>query len=222
MQYLRPKENTSLGNGIILTYSTEEIIEDSTTKIKIPYQVSYMEYIDGSLAHCSPIMFTFSPNKITDEIRQKQTKFVDIKHQCIRVGEALNENLRNFLLRYFEINKIMERESIYEFDFIKLRKALSDILKKDEKLKRIETLNNSVNRKYFTTTFYSFIEDRNIYTHGHLHIRINDKAVIINYVNKSDKKPASCVINEEIIQSYLDTYIFLNETLEKMISSLNV
>ncbi len=219
--YKRPKDDTRFRQEMTYEYSEEDFLEDAETKIKVPYRFSYME--------CTPIDFSkdvhefkyeFDRTKLTDELRKNQSKFLDLKHRCIRVAENLNETLRSFLTQYSNINNLNEKETLYKLDFMKLRDRLSEIVKKDEQFRQIELLSSNQNRKYITKTFTEFIEDRNIYTHGHLHIRLNDGLVLISYIDKKYNKHACCIINAEIIQSFFDTYKTLNDTVSKMIQHL--
>jgi hypothetical protein len=88
----------------------------------MPHQVSYIELLDVDTSK-RPLSITFTPdfNKITPELRQKQEHFIEMKHNCIRVAEIINEKLRNFLVRYSDLKKTNERELIYKLDFMKLR-----------------------------------------------------------------------------------------------------
>ncbi|HTB52446.1 MAG TPA: hypothetical protein VK718_06715 [Ferruginibacter sp.] len=217
MNYLRPQENILEKKGTTLTISDEEIIVDSKTGLSIPHQVSYIEHFETDGLPL-PLTIEFTPDlkKITPELRQKQKDFIELKHNCVRVAEALNDNLRAFLIRYSQYKKSNETIEINQMDFMKLRDKLSEIIKKDSIFRSIGELENSTKRKIFTKTFTFFIEDRNIYTHGILHVRLLDNFVIITYLDKKYNFKASCVIDKEIVQSYFNTYVWLSQILEEM------
>jgi hypothetical protein len=147
-------------------------------------------------------------------MRQMQIAFIELKSKCIRVAELLNDTLRNFLIYYYSKNTL-NNEELLKKDFMGLCNVLRDIIKKDKRFWQLEYLKTYEERKNFRTVFTAFIEDRNIYTHGHLHIRIDLKAVI-KYLNKVYNTDEYCFVNKEIIQSYFDTYQILNKVLTLM------
>ena len=182
-----------------------------------PYRFSYMECIPiDPTKEINDINYQVDRTKLTDELKRKQSKFLDLKHRCIRMAENLNENLRSFLSQYSDINNLNEKDMLYKLDFMNLRDRFSKIVKGDQQFRHIDLLNSNPNRKNLTKTFTEFIEDRNIYTHGHLHIRLNDSLILITYVDKKLNKHACCIVDGEIIQSFFDTYKTLNETVSKM------
>lgn len=218
MEYKRPKNDLRFRQELSIEYSEEDFIEDLETKIKVPHRFSYIEYIPTDLTkEINDINYQFDRTKLTDELKFKQSKFLDLKHRCIRMAENLNENLRSFLSQYSDINNLHEKDTLYKLDFMKLRDRFSEIVKKDQQFGHIDLLNSNPNKKNLTKTFTEFIEDRNIYTHGHLHICLNDGLILITYVDKKYNNHACCIVDGEIIQSFYTTYKTLNETVSKMI-----
>ncbi|QHT68986.1 hypothetical protein GXP67_21190 [Rhodocytophaga rosea] len=171
-----------------------------------------MENSGGDLS-TGMVMGRVDKTKLTSEVRERQATFISVKHMCIRVAETLNDILRQVLLEYYDVFQRPNVDQLYTMDFMKLRDTLSDIIQKDHIFHNIEILKEKHSRKEFTRTFAAFIEDRNIYTHGHLHIRVNDDAVIITSIDKQNSKQIYWQVNQEIIQSFFDTYIVLKNVI---------
>lgn len=201
MDYKRPIKIDESGNffTVLVTYNEEIEIDD----IKTVFPFSYInrqstKENSGKFNHYDGVT------------RKRYEKFVRLKSHGITSAERLNDNLRHFVRSYYNIKGI-SADKIYHLDFMGLRKELSDSLKRDEKLRGVFKDNEEKNK--YTKTFAAFIEDRNIYTHGDLHLRLDDGAMIIFYKLKTGEFAGE--INEEIIQSFFDTCKFLNDYINR-------
>lgn len=196
MDYARPIKINETGYLFSLSVTYNEEIDVDGQKIIFPFS-----YISGQKTKEELPRF----NHYDGITRKRYERIIRFKGYCISFAERLNDNLRNFLRRYYEIKGISS-DGIYELDFSKLRDGLSDIIKKDEKLKII--FRNNIEKKSFTRTFKQVIEDRNIYTHGDLHLRLDNGALVIYYKEKNGE--LACEITEEVLQSFYNTCEWLN------------
>lgn len=143
-----------------------------------------------------------------------QTAMQEAVSGCNTLAESLLGSLRNFLIQYY--NNQEKTQQLMLMEFMKLRDELSnEVIKKDVRVEGAEGLKSQVEKKFFTKTFCDFITDRNIYTHGHLHVRWPEKKFIIKYI-ENKRENAYCEINTDIIQSYYDCYKYLKKTLEQL------
>lgn len=201
MDYKRPIRLDETGKVFSLLITYNEEIEFDDIKTVFPFS-----YISKQTTKENSGKFNHY-NSIT---RKRYEKFVRLKSHCIILAERLNDNLRNFIRTYYTLKGISTTK-IYDLDFLKLRDVLSECLQKDKKLRSV--FKDGKEKKKYTTTFTNFIEDRNIYVHGDLHLRLGDGVMII--FHKDKKGELASEVNEEIIQSFLHTCIFLNDHINK-------
>jgi len=95
------------------------------------------------------------------------------------------------------------------------RNLLSETLKRDEKFRQLEDINDAGKLKGFTKTFFDFISDRNKFTHGLLYLRYDDYVPVIQYENEK-KEIEYAEIDETVISDYYSTYEWLNKILNKI------
>jgi len=141
-------------------------------------------------------------------------KFQGLINHCNNNAETLNNQLRDFLLTVKELKQT--QEEIMAIDFMGLRNIFSDFLKKYSEIKKIDELNTTEKIKNVTSTFYRYIQDRNIYIHGVLKLRFPKEKFVIQYVeNKKIKVYAE--LSVEILKSNLD----VSNQLMKIITEVN-
>lgn len=212
MKFKRPKLSVNPLNSTKIAYDAIGIREEPYTGIKYLHEISYIEYIspnpDGS------VPFTIREN-VSDNIINKHIAFSELTHRCTRIAESLNRQLISFLRSYY-LNNPSKVASLLNLDFMRLRDRLSDIIKNDKSLHNLEQLNTKDKRKKFTSVFFGFIEDRNIYTHGHLHVRLDDMAIVITYIDKAAGRYVMCEVDEEVFESYFEIFNYLSVTLNVM------
>lgn len=214
--FLRPKKIIFLPsseNSGILAMSLEDDVEisDVRTGIKTIKKFSQL-YLNPNIEPTIGINFGSGVNG--PEWLNLQTSMQEAINNCKELAERILGSLRAFLCNYY--GKQDRIKELMQMEFMELRNELSDnIIVKDHSVQKIERLKSKVERKFFTRTFFNFITDRNVYTHGHLHVRWPEKEFIIQYIeNKKDY--VYCEINKEFIQSYINCYKYLKLTLEEL------
>ncbi|MEP6846929.1 MAG: hypothetical protein ABI861_13035 [Panacibacter sp.] len=230
MEYKRPKYNNNINKTAEVIHSTTENMIDPDTQILIPYTYSYIEMLDfdanGTLSkklHSTTFYEQVNGTqklrvKIEQEnfaIAQEHLKYIKVQQNCVTVAEETNDMLKSFLANYYLKTKNIAATPFMD-DFAFLRKQLSEILT-NEKSFHLKQLSTGQQRKEFRRLFAEFIEDRNIYTHGKLHVRINDLALIIRYDDRK-KGYVTKIVDSEIMQSFLSVSIYLKERINLMYS----
>ena len=97
--------------------------------------------------------------------------------------------------------KERKKEDLSGLDFMKLRDRLSNILKTEKKIEAMDELSTSGKMKAFTKSFFRYITDRNIYTHGELSLDIAGSQFIIHV--KVEGKEDYYKIDRIILESHL-------------------
>jgi hypothetical protein len=143
---------------------------------------------------------------VTDQSIEAYHFFQNNINYCNNNAEMLNIQLRDLLLLIKTTEEA--KTEIYGLDFMNLRNKFSKYLNEDKSIRELDKLNTNKKRKEATTTFYQYIIDRNIYTHGKLKLLLPDEKFYIDYVLEK-REPARVEINKEMIQSFLDISIEL-------------
>lgn len=159
-----------------------------------------------------------SVGKIPPEIISMIVEYSDLISKGCQVAEALNQKLLKLLIKY---DSNGSKDELIICDFMNLRDRLSDIVKEDSRFHDIERLRTSGSRKTFRKLFAEFIEDRNIYTHGEMLYRINDKVILMRFINKKERNFSICIITKDIVYSFFSLYEYLNSILKDMEKKIN-
>jgi len=123
---------------------------------------------------------------LTNDVAETYLKFQSIIGHCITNGEDINNQLRDLLLAIKELNH--SKEDILKMDFMALRDVFSEFLDKYTDIHDESNFNSKNQRKGMTKLMFSFITDRNIYTHGVLRIQRPEEVFVIDYIeNKKEK-----------------------------------
>lgn len=140
-------------------------------------------------------------------------RFEILINHAANAGEAVNVTLRNLLCRIVDNDDVCRRLS--KLSFARQKGALSDFFHSFTPMKNQENYNTKSKRSRVTKTLSDFIEDRNIYTHGQLLLLKPSNDYIIRYLDMSNGKNVEAVVDEKVVQSYLDVsnelILFLNE-----------
>lgn len=142
-------------------------------------------------------------------------RFQHLVHHCANSAESILNELRDFLMSVTEL--AINKETLMEMSFIDLRRLLSDLLKKSGLFNSVDGFKTKAEICEFTSLFYDFIIDRNIYTHGVLMIRLPDNSYVIKYIH--DHKYMHADITHEILQSYCDAAWLIAEKLKVLTNS---
>jgi len=150
---------------------------------------------------------------ITDEIIADYHNFQSIINHCNNNAEVLNNRLRDFLLTIKE--RKQTKEELMAMDFMGLRGIFSNFLNSYTAITKEENFNTKDKRKAITQTFFNYISDRNIYTHGALKLRRPDETFVIQFIaNKKIKLYAE--LRADILKSNLAVSIWLMKILAEI------
>lgn len=178
--------------------------------VTISYFNNFTVREDGTVA--TDIDFTTTMKSVTaDEIKMFY-QFQQIMQNCITSAETINRKLYGILKNIDNKNNM--KSDISQLDFMKLRDRLSDILNTEKKIDSIYELSSKSNVKKFTKSFFRYITDRNIYTHGELSIdAVNNRFLIFA---KVDGKEEYYVVDRIILQSHLNYYSYISKLLNEV------
>lgn len=141
-------------------------------------------------------------NNLREDDLNKYLRIQNLIQGCNQVGEEVNNQLRDLLLRLKPVLKKELDDIVISSDFMKLRGYFSTLIKKNDPIKKIQQLNISVKRDIITKTLCDFILDRNKYIHGVLIISKPDNKYLLEYIDKNEGKRL-CLINEATLISFI-------------------
>lgn len=188
---------------------------DVTRNITITFFAPFTPREDGTMK--SDIDVKSVMRNITNEEVENFHLFQQIMQNCITSAEAIFRKLRNVLTSIYTVKR--EEVDFVDHDFMRLRDILSDLLKSEKNNERLTALFSNSNKKKFTKSFFNYITDRNIYTHGQLSIDVENKRFLVH--SKVNGKESYYVVDREILQSHLNYYSFLSDQLNKISSCYN-
>jgi hypothetical protein len=137
---------------------------------------------------------------MTDDIIESYHAFQSLINHANNLAETLNNRLRDFLLTIKELT--LSQEELMRMDFMTLRGIFSDFFHSYRQIKQQENFSDKEKRKNITSTFYKYIEDRNIYTHGTLKLRRPDEVFVIQFIFQRKHK-LYAEVNADILKSNL-------------------
>jgi hypothetical protein len=137
---------------------------------------------------------------LTKEVAETYLKFQSIIGHCITNGEDINNQLRDLLLCTKELNRASE--DILKMDFMGLRDVFRDFLNRYTDIHSESNFNSKQQRKALTKIMFSFITDRNIYTHGVLRIQRPEEVFVIDYI-ENKKEKARVEVTLRVLESFL-------------------
>ncbi|MXV53321.1 hypothetical protein GS399_20340 [Pedobacter sp. HMF7647] len=212
LPYKRPVIVTKPSSGLIIKVMNTVWLKEVISGVTIPYEMSCFREINTPID--KPIQSYIAEQKLVDEHNVKQASFIMLKLHCVRVAELLKQKLLSFLIFYYRDDSTITKEYLIGLDFMNLRNILSKIVKSSASFSDIPTLGSKHIIKLFTKTFHNFIEDRNIYTHGTLVTNIDTHDVAIEYLLGNQE--VTCIVSNDILQSFFFTYKILDDTLDEM------
>ncbi|MFC4211127.1 hypothetical protein ACFOWA_08045 [Pedobacter lithocola] len=201
---LNPKELP----GIIATYTKRVPIHlrDNVTGIILPQHInlySSQTLTEDEYENKKHMLSLEGYNpSLSTEMIQKFVNYSSLKFQCVACAENLNQSLREVLGNYYRFIGENNRGEILRTDFSGLRDMLSPVIKKDKRLHSIPYFDDYDKRKLYTSTFFNFIADRNILTHGILYLNTDDNQMYLNYIVKEKKIDEWAVLTNEFLQSF--------------------
>lgn len=126
---------------------------------------------------------------------------------CTDNAEDVNHRLLNINLQIPLTNKeISSSVNILRLSFMKLKDRFIEFIKKDELIKQEEKYSSNQKMKLFRTNLNTFILDRDIYTHGQLHLLRPSSEFVIEYIDFSQNQKKYVTIEETILKGYNDVY----------------
>jgi hypothetical protein len=150
---------------------------------------------------------------LTKEVAETYLEFQSIIGHCITNGEDINNQLRELLLGIKELNH--SEEEILKMDFMVLRDVFRDFLDKYTDIHNESNFNSKDQRKGMTKLMFSFITDRNIYTHGVLHIQRPEEVFVIDYI-ENKKEKARVEVTLQVLESFLQISDLLKNLLNEI------
>jgi len=150
---------------------------------------------------------------LTKDIAETYLKFQSIISHCVTNGEGINNQLRDLLLAIKELNRT--KEEIMKMDFMALRGVFSDFLDKYTDIHDEPNFNSKNQRKDMTKLMFSFITDRNIYTHGVLRIQRPEEVFVMDYI-ENKKEKARVEVTLQILESFLQISDLLKSLLNEI------
>lgn len=204
-------------------------------------KISHQMYTDNKLGINLPVnysLFMSLSEKDTDgkflmpidgvaifgkEIVERLNDIKGTLGQCSQLAEILFGRLKNTNNAFRQIEVLNEvfadyEEKYYKLDFMGHRNLLSDIFKA-KKLDWLNELLSEYDIKSVTKSFYSFILDRNKYTHGELMYWYPNKQTLLEYENEA-RQTEYGIVNSDILNSFLSCYKELDELLTKINNKL--
>jgi hypothetical protein len=150
---------------------------------------------------------------LTKEVAETYLKFQSIIGHCITNGEDINNQLRDLLLSIKELNR--SNEDIMKLDFMALRDVFSDFMETYTDIHSESNFNSKKQRKGMTKIMFSFITDRNIYTHGVLRIQRPEEVFVIDYIeNKKEKARV------EVTLQALDSFLQISNLIKTLLNEI--
>lgn len=151
---------------------------------------------------------------MTDEILAAYHSFQSLMNHANNIAETLNNRLRDFLMTVKEIK--VSKEDLMAMDFMTLRGVFSDFLNGYTAIKQEANFDTKEKRKNITSTFFKYIEDRNIYTHGTLKLRRPDETFVIQFILHRKHK-----LYAEVSADILKSNLAVGKWLLGIISEIN-
>lgn len=150
---------------------------------------------------------------LTKDVAETYLKFQSIIGHCITNGEDINNQLREFLLAIEELNST--KEDILKMDFMTLRDVFSNFLDNYPDIHTESNFNSKNQMKGMTKLMFSFITDRNIYTHGVLRIQRPEDVFVIDYI-ENKKEKARVEVTLQVLESFLQISDLLKSLLNEI------
>lgn len=210
-------------NGLICKIS-HQMYQDENLGVYLPVNHSvFMNLTEKSKN--GKFKLPFDENAIFDKaVVERMHKIKSKIGQCSQIAETLFSKLKNCnnLFKSEEVlSELFEKveDKYYKLGFMNHRNLLSEIFK-SKKIDWLEEILSVYNVKSITKSFYAFIIDRNKYTHGELMYWYPERKTILEYMNESNTVEYG-VVNQDVLNSFLNCYKELNELLDKIITTYN-
>ncbi len=126
---------------------------------------------------------------------------------CVDNAEDIKSALHQLYTRKKNPQSEDERKEVAKIDFMKLRDWYMNDIRSSKIYQEFSKYNSTKKLKHFSTAFYNFIMDRNIYTHGILCIVKPHYDFVIQYTDSESHRQKIATIDLNILQSYNDTYL---------------
>ncbi len=149
---------------------------------------------------------------LTNDVAETYIKFQSIIGHCILNGEDINNQLRNLLL---SIHVPHSNEEILKKDFMGLRDIFSFFLDRYTEIHNEPNFNSKNQRKDLTKLMFTFITDRNIYTHGALRIQRPEDIFVIDYIENKEAK-----VRVEVTLQVLESFLKISDLLKSLLNEI--
>ncbi|CAG5072916.1 hypothetical protein DYBT9623_04453 [Dyadobacter sp. CECT 9623] len=150
---------------------------------------------------------TYAPDDRTTNRFLAMREYVKI---CADNAEDIKSDLTQINLSMPGV-QLKDGLRIMAMDFLVLKDNFMDLLKKDDKIKKVDKFSSNQRFKPLRKDFETFIKLRNIYTHGRLCMRFPEKDFVISYIEKGSKFRKYGILTMETLKSYNSCYKEINE-----------
>jgi len=198
MNLLDPTEFTQ--QPVILIMSPSVSYIDNTLQVSATASMHFGFFFNLQGDEVATIKVT----DITPKVKSQYQDYNKVRHFlniCANTGEAVDDNLLQVLEKMLPEKKV----EFAKMDFSKRRDEFSELINKNEVIKKLSEFDSKTKRKAITTTFAQFVKFRNYYTHGKLILKYDSKEYYIQIINKSTGIKTTHGIDREILTSFLNT-----------------
>jgi hypothetical protein len=205
---LRPIPINTHDRGV-LTLSAQAMLQDPESGL--PFHLIYKKiHITDRVYPGSEVRTRY--NNLPPDLKTVK-RFMSMKQYvqiCADTAEEVKDQLVALNLSLVPLTQ-QEQLDVLKMDFLKLKDRFVDFVKKDTKIKTVEKFSSNQKFKEFRKDFESFIQDRNIYTHGRLTIRFPEQDFVIYHIGKNQAFPLYSIVTIEILSSYCQFYFRIIE-----------
>lgn len=141
---------------------------------------------------------------LSPKIQTKIHNYVKVRqflNICANTGEAVDDSLLQVLEKMLPKRKL----EFSKMDFLKRRDEFSELINKNEEIKKLSEFDVKAKRKVITTTFVQFVKLRNYYTHGKLILKYDSDEYYIQVIDKSTGIKTTQGIDRKILSSFIET-----------------
>jgi hypothetical protein len=190
-------------------------------EIDIPYHYNLVEH-DIEIKKSINTFYKSTPQSshqaqiktlpLTNDVAERYLKFQSIIGHCVINGEGINNQLRELLL---SIHVPYTKEEILQMDFMRLRDVFSSFLKRYTEIHNELNFNSEKQRSSMTKLMFTFITDRNIYTHGLLRIQRPEETFVIDYIENKKVK-----VRVEVTLQVLESFLQISSLLKSLLNEI--
>lgn len=208
MNYIHPKIiDTEKKIAFTITHNYDYF--DPQTKITMNRKLSLLFISKGDLLpiHLHEVNTEINTTPPNTEQAMKYFALQNLIKICTDNAEDVSHRLLNINLKIPLTNKeTISSVNILRLNFMKLKDRFIEFLKKDVLINQVEKYSSNQKMKLLRINLNTFILDRDIYTHGQLHLFRPSSEFVIEYIDFLQNQKKYAIIDENVLKSYNDTY----------------